>query len=190
MFLNKKIVSEYHINGVVLLKNIVNKYWLQTLKKGIKNNFDNPSKYKCVYEQKNGKELFYDDYCNWKRINEYKEFIFNSNISKIAKELMQSNKVNLFHEHVLIKEIGSMKKTPFHQDQSYYCVNGKDNCSIWIPMDKVNKNTCPEFVVKSHTWNKQYLPTKFFGESYDHKDTEFEKIPNIENNKKKYKIKK
>ena len=70
----------------------------------------NPSKYKCVYEKNNKKELFYDDYCNWSRIKEYKNFIFNSNIAFIAKLLMQSNKVNLFHEHVLVKEIGSKKE--------------------------------------------------------------------------------
>ena len=71
----------------------------------------NPSQYKCVYEEKDGKEIFYDDYCNWQRIEEYKEFIFNSNIAKIAAQLMQSKKVNLFHEHILIKEPGATKRT-------------------------------------------------------------------------------
>ena len=188
MLLNKKTIDEYNSQGVVLLKKVINNDWIKILKQGIKKNFINPSKYKCVYEKKYGKELFYDDYCNWNRIDEYKNFIYNSNIAKIAKELMNSNKVNLFHEHVLIKEIGSKKKTPFHQDQSYYCVNGKDNCSIWIPLDKITKNTSPEFLVGSHLWNKQFLPTKFFGNSYDHKDDEFEHLPNIENNRDKYNI--
>ena len=102
---------------------------------------------------------------------------------------MQSNKVNLFHEHVLIKEIGSKKRTPWHQDQSYYCVNGRDNCSFWIPLDEVSKSSSPEFVLGSNKWNKQFLPTKFFGHSYEQKDGEFEHIPNIENNRKKFKIK-
>ena len=102
---------------------------------------------------------------------------------------MQTNKVNLFHEHVLIKEIGSKKRTPWHQDQSYYCVNGKDNCSFWIPLDKIDKKSSPEFVVGSNKWNKQFLPTKFFGHTYKQKDDEFEHIPNIERNRKKYNIK-
>ena len=102
---------------------------------------------------------------------------------------MQSKKVNVFHEHVLVKEIGSTKRTPWHQDQSYYCVNGKDNCSFWIPLDEVSKNSSPEFVIESNHWNKQFLPTKFFGHSYDKKDGEFQSIPDIENNRDKYKIK-
>ena len=60
--------------------------------------------------------------------------------------------------------------------------------SFWIPLDKITKNTSPEFLVGSHLWNKQFLPTKFFGNSYDNKDNEFENLPNIENNKQKYNI--
>ncbi len=189
MMIDKKIINDFENDGVVLLKNIINLSWIEKLKIGIEKNFKNPSKYKCVYEVNKGDELFYDDYCNWQRIDEYKNFIFNSNIATIAKSLMNSKKVNLFHEHVLIKEVGSKKKTPFHQDQGYYCVDGKDNCSIWIPMDKVNKNTCPEFIKGSHLWNKTFLPTKFFGEPYKKKDTQFENIPNIENHRNKYDIK-
>ena len=99
---NKSIINRYNKQGVIVLRNIISKKWISILKQGLKKNFDKPSKYKCVYEKNNKKELFYDDYCNWKRIIEYKNFIFNSNIAFIAKLLMQSNKVNLFHEHVLI----------------------------------------------------------------------------------------
>ena len=183
------IENEFQKNGVVLLKKVIDPYWISELQKGVEFNFKNPSKYKCVYEKNNQKEIFYDDYCNWNRIKEYNQFIFQSNISEVAKELMQSVKVNLFHEHVLVKEIGSKKRTPWHQDQSYYCVNGKDNCSFWIPLDEVNKSSSPEFVIGSNKWNKQFLPTKFFGYSYEQKDGEFEHIPNIENNRKQYKIK-
>ena len=182
-------IKNYNIDGVVVLRNIVNIKWINILKRGLRKNFQNPSKYKCVYEQNNKKELFYDDYCNWNKIDEYKNFIFNSEISNIAKQLMQSKKVNLFHEHVLVKEIGSKKRTPWHQDQSYYCVNGRDNCSLWIPLDEVSKNSSPEFVIGSNKWNKQFLPTKFFGKAYEQKDDEFQNVPNIEKNRNNYNIK-
>ena len=189
LVVSSKIIKDYNNNGVVVLRNVVPQKWITILKRGLKKNFLNPSKYKCVYEKNNKKELFYDDYCNWNKIGEYKKFIFESDIGKIAQKLMQSNKVNVFHEHVLVKEIGSKKRTPWHQDQSYYCVNGKDNCSFWIPLDEVKKNSSPEFVIGSNKWNKQFLPTKFFGHSYDQKDDEFQSIPDIENNRSKYKIK-
>ena len=63
---------------------------------------------------------------------------------------MNSKKVNIFHEHVLIKESGAKKMTPWHQDQSYYCVEGDQNVSFWIPLDKINKSNSPEFIAKLH----------------------------------------
>ena len=188
MHLSKEKINTYQNNGVVVLKNIINDNWIDILKIGIKKNFLNPSKYKCVYERNQNQELFYDDYCNWQRILEYKNFIFNSKISKIASQLMKSKKVNLFHEHVLVKEPGTKKRTPWHQDQSYYCVEGRQNVSFWIPLDNVSKKTSPEFIAKSHLWTQKFLPTKFFGDSYKHIDKEFEKIPDIEKNRNNYDI--
>ena len=66
--IDKKISNEFQENGVVLLKQIVNQKWIEELRKGIEYNFQNPSKYKCVYEEKDDQEIFYDDYCNWQRI--------------------------------------------------------------------------------------------------------------------------
>ena len=188
MNLDQSIINEYNDNGVVVIRKVISSTWLKKLSIGIEKNFKNPSKYKCVYEQKDHKEIFFDDYCNWQRIKEYKDFFFHSNIAKISAQLMKSKKVNIFHEHVLIKESGATKKTPWHQDQPYYCVNGKDNCSLWIPLDSISKDICPEFIRFSHKWNKQFLPTKFFGNSYEQHDKEFEKIPNIDNNRDDYDI--
>ena len=188
MNLDQSIIDEYSENGVVVIRNVISSAWLEKLSAGIEKNFKNPSEHKCVYEQKEGNEVFFDDYCNWQRIKEYKDFFFNSNVAKISSQLMQSKKVNIFHEHVLIKEAGATKKTPWHQDQPYYCVNGKDNCSLWIPLDPISKDICPEFIVSSHKWNKQFLPTKFIGDSYVQLDKEFEKIPDIDNHRNKYDI--
>ena len=137
MNIDNRIMDEYSDYGVVIIRNAITPYWLKKLIIGIEKNFKNPSKYKCVYEKKEEKQIFFDVYCNWQRIQEYKDFFFHSNIAKLASRLMKSKKVNLFHEHVLIKEPGSRKKTPWHQDQSYYCVNGRDNCSLWIPLDNI-----------------------------------------------------
>ena len=189
MSIEQTIIDDYKKFGAVLIKNVISKNWIEKLSKGIEKNFKNPSKYKCVYEiDDDDNELFYDDYCNWNRIDEYKNFIFNSDIANIAKLLMQTNKVNLFHEHVLIKEKGSKKRSPWHQDQGYYCVNGQDNVSIWIPLDKVDINSSMEFIKGSHMWNKTFLPTKFRGQEYNNVDNEFEKIPDIENNRNNYDI--
>ena len=62
MFVNEETVNDYKKQGVTLLSNVISSDWLEKLAKGIEKNFQNPSQYKCVYEEENGKEIFYDDY--------------------------------------------------------------------------------------------------------------------------------
>ena len=96
MFVKEETVNDFKNHGVVLLRNIIASNWLEKLAKGIEKNFQNPSQYKCVYEEENGKEIFYDDYCIWQKIEEYKDFIFNSKIAKVAAQLMQSKRLIYF----------------------------------------------------------------------------------------------
>ena len=57
--IKNSIIKEYKKNGVVVLRDIISKKWIDILKIGVKKNFENPSKYKCVYEKNNQKEIFY-----------------------------------------------------------------------------------------------------------------------------------
>ena len=41
-----------------------------------------------------------------------------------AAELMGTGEVRLFHDHMLVKEAGSSIRTPWHQDQPFYCIDG------------------------------------------------------------------
>jgi len=106
----------------------------------------------------------------------------------MAAELMQSQTVRIFHEHVLVKEPGTSNPTPWHHDQPYYCVDGKQVVSFWIPLDTVPQATCPEFVSGSHAWGKWFLPRKFSGVDYNHTEEWLEPIPDIENQREDYDI--
>ena len=96
MLLDESVINNYQNYGVTVLRNIISKKWIEKLRIGVIKNFKNPSKYKCVYEKDIEKELFYDDYCNWQRIDEYKQFFFNSDVAKIVSQLMKSKKSKYF----------------------------------------------------------------------------------------------
>lgn len=38
--------------------------------------------------------------------------------------VLQLQEVAFYHEHTLIKDAGTNKKTPWHVDQTYYPING------------------------------------------------------------------
>ena len=50
---------------------------------------------------------FWDDYVNWERIPEFERFARESDVARLAAELMASDTVQLFHDHVLVKEPGT-----------------------------------------------------------------------------------
>jgi ectoine hydroxylase-related dioxygenase (phytanoyl-CoA dioxygenase family) len=63
---------------------------------------------------------------------------------------MRSHSARLYHDHMLTKESGTRQRTPWHQDQPYYNIEGRQNCSFWIPVDPVTRESTLEFVAGSH----------------------------------------
>ncbi len=182
-------IQEFSRNGAVLLKKVFASKWLSLLAEGIEKNRKDPGPYACQYTPKDEEGDFYDDYCNWQRFDEYKDFLFNSPVAEIAGRLTQSTEMRLFHEHILVKEPRTSKPTPWHHDQPYYCVDGEQVCSIWLPLDPVPKLSGLEFVSGSHLHGKMYMPIKFLTLSeYDYSPGSFETIPDIDANRDNYEI--
>lgn len=103
---------------------------------------------------------FVEDFCNWQRIPAIEQFVRESPAAAIAAALMGSSSVRLYHDHMLTKEPGTRQRTPWHQDQPYYNVDGHMNTSMWFPVDPVSRESTLEFVAGSHegTW---YMPRTF-----------------------------
>jgi hypothetical protein len=49
--------------------------------------------------------------------------------------LMTTPQVRSYHDHVLVKEAGTAQRTPWHQDQPYYNVDGH-GISAWISVGR------------------------------------------------------
>lgn len=185
--LQQNQIDEFQLDGVVLLKGVFDD-WIELLREGVDVNMQAPGPWGREYLGEDQSGRFFGDYCNWNRIDQYRRFMFDSPAGAIAADLMQSNSVRIFHEHVLVKEPGTDKITPWHHDQPYYCVDGRQVCSMWIPLDPVGIDTCPEFIAGSHDWGRWFLPRKFSGVDYDHTDTALESMPDIDNNRADYDI--
>ena len=155
--ISKSQIQEFSENGAILLKNTFDRDWLRILAEGIEKNRKDPGPYACQYTPQDDEGDFYDDYCNWSRIKEYNNFILNSPAAEIAGCLTQSSEMRIFHEHVLVKEPKTAESTPWHHDQPYYCVDGEQVCSIWLPLDPVPKESGLEFVAGSHLLGKMFI---------------------------------
>ena len=107
-----------------------------------------------------GDGAFVEDFCNWSRLPAIEKFIRESGVAAIAAELMGATTVRLYHDHVLVKEPGTRQRTPWHQDQPYYNVEGRQNASMWLPVDPVPRASTLEFVAGSHR-GEWYMPRSF-----------------------------
>ena len=159
MFLSDKQIKDYQDDGVIIIKEIF-KDWIEPLRKGFQKVLDNPSKHGRENVNDN-KGRFFEDYCNWERIKEFKDCIFNSSGAQIFAEATNSKSAQIFHEHIFIKDPGTHKETPWHQDMPYYCVDGNDTGSFWIPLDEVDQKNNLKLVLGSHKWPKLIRPTKW-----------------------------
>ena len=149
--LDTDLVKTWRTDGVAVLRGLFSSDWIDTLRQGVARNMGTPGPYAKQYTPDGSPGGFFGDYCNWSRIPEYENFLRHSPAAEAARQLMGTEKVNLFHEHVLVKEPGTREPTPWHHDQPYYCVEGADTCSLWIPLDPVRRESAVEFVAGSHS---------------------------------------
>lgn len=155
-------VEAFKADGVVLVKGLF-RDWVDVIQSGIERNMAEPGPYAAENLKPGESGRFFDDYCNWNRIPEFEEVIRDSAAGRIAAQLMQSRAVQVFHEHVLVKEPGTSKPTPWHQDSPYYFVEGEHTVSFWSPMDPVREASL-RCVAGSHLWEKPVLPTRWLSE--------------------------
>lgn len=184
--LDDETIAAFRENGVTVLRGVFAD-WVETLRNGIDANMRDPAPNARIYKGENGGGRFFVDYCNWARFPDYKDFIFNSKAAQIGAELMDSASVQLFHEHVLVKEAAAGVPTPWHQDAPYYCVDGPKTVSLWVPLDEVPRETTLEFLSGSHKWGKFYRPQRFNSEPLNANDG-LEEIPDITANRDDYDI--
>ncbi|MEX5578311.1 phytanoyl-CoA dioxygenase family protein [Pseudophaeobacter sp. A-200-2] len=155
-------VETYQRDGVVMIKGLF-KDQVDLLRKGVEANMAEPGPYASNNEKKGQTGRFFDDYCNWTRISEFDEAIKASPVAEVAADLMRSDRVQMFHDHVLVKEPGTSMATPWHQDGPYYFVEGQQTISFWSPLDPVREASL-RCVAGSHAWEKEVLPTRWVSE--------------------------
>ncbi len=155
-------IDTYQRDGVVVVRGLVSDF-VETLREGVAFNMANPGPYAAENLQPGTPGRFFDDYCNWERIEAFETVIRQSRMAEVAASLMGSKTVQLFHEHVLVKEAATAKPTPWHQDGPYYFVEGSQTVSFWCPLDPVTQASL-RCVAGSHLWPKPVLPTRWLSE--------------------------
>ncbi|NDA76957.1 MAG: phytanoyl-CoA dioxygenase [Actinobacteria bacterium] len=142
--------SEYQRHGVVVLRGVLAPHEVDLLREGIDAVMANPSPRAKVASAPDDPGFFIEDFCTWRDHPAFESVIRTSRLATVAAELMGSRTVTMYHDHILVKEPGTRQRTPWHQDQPYYDVEGVQNVSFWIPVDPVSREDCLEVIAGTH----------------------------------------
>ena len=181
-------VAAFHRDGAVVVRALFRPEEVAVIERGIERNLAEPSPLFKVASRPDDPGRFVEDFCNWQRIEEFRQIAFESRAADVAAALMGGREVRLFHDHMLVKEPGTRQPTPWHQDQPYYNVDGAENCSMWAPVDPVAEESTLEFLAGSHLegWR---LPRTFMDEQAKwFPEGSLAELPDIESSRDDFRI--
>ena len=179
--LTTDVVETFRRDGVVLLPGLLTAAETETLRRGVERNLQDLSPLGMNATKPGEPGAFVEDFRNWDRIPEYREVITGSALARTAAELTGSDEIRLFHDHLLVKEAGTLDRSPWHQDQPYYSIDGTQTVSFWIPLDPVARPSTLEFVAGSHAGGRWYMPRSFVkGTAMVFEEGALEEVPDVE----------
>ena len=175
------VVDAFRRDGVVLLRDVLTPGQVETLAAGVERNLADLGPLGMNATRPGEPGAFVEDFRNWQRIPEYAAAIAGSRLPEIAGALTGARTVRLFHDHLLVKEAGTLDRSPWHQDQPYYPIDGSQTVSFWIPLDPVARPSTLEFVAGSHAEGRWYMPRSFVkGTPMVFDEGALEEIPDVE----------
>jgi ectoine hydroxylase-related dioxygenase (phytanoyl-CoA dioxygenase family) len=177
-YITDDMIETFARDGVVLIPGLLREH-VGALAAAVEDNMRDPSPFQRSYQPEDGSAPFFQDYCNWQRFPAYRQAMLDTDMAEAAALLMRSRTARIFHEHVLVKEPGNSMKTPWHQDQPYYLVEGRQSVSLWVPLDPVPREIALEYVKGSHLWGKDFRPQRFDGTALYQGDAS-EAVPDVE----------
>jgi ectoine hydroxylase-related dioxygenase (phytanoyl-CoA dioxygenase family) len=183
-------VARFHDDGAVLLRGMFDADWLELLADAVERDKAEPGPMVRYNTPAGASGEFFVDFQLWSRWDGARRFVYDSPAAEIMATMMESERVNFYHDHLLVKEPGTAERTPWHHDQPYYPVNGRQVASIWLPLDPVPKEICVEYIAGSHRWERWFAPQYFNQDNTALKVVEdrFETIPDFDAERGKHQL--
>ena len=182
----------FESNGVVVLRQCVDLFWVDALRQAVDRDIQNPGPYVHSYDSGDDTGHFHGNLRTWENDPTFRSFCTDSPLSAVAATLFGSRKVNLLYDQIFVKEPATRVHTRWHNDQPYWPVRGRQVASFWVALDYVTAETgALEFIRRSHHSGRWYQPEAFGPTSgYDAYDRnpDYEPIPNVEAEREKYDI--
>lgn len=146
-----------------------------------------------------GKPFLFDDMAQAKgsylldtgivaRHKAFRRFSMSGPGPEIAGALLGSEQVNFFGDQIFVKEPRTRERTAFHQDATYFEIEGNDCCVLWMPVDPATlESGTIQYWRGSHRNGQLYKPNVFISQT-PLPGAEGETLPDIEGHLSDYDI--
>jgi ectoine hydroxylase-related dioxygenase (phytanoyl-CoA dioxygenase family) len=176
-------------DGVVHLPHALEPTWIDLVALGIERNLRNPGPF-AKHPYKGTEREFYSDECNYHAVPEYRMLLDDSPIAELVAAILGTEQLWLFYDQIFVKDAGRSKRTPWHQDITYWLTGGTKLAAFWISTASVPPEEALEFVRGSHRG-----PT-YAGTAFDASDdtapyyaeSQWPRLPDIEADRNSYEI--
>lgn len=149
MAMPEQLRTDFEHDGVIRLADALSAETLQSAERAWQWSVEHPGPGASRLPS-NGDGTFYQDLANPAALAHYAPLVQQTEIADIVTGLLGQRQVWFMYEQIFLKENGTTRRTPWHQDTPYLPVEGKDLVVMWITFEPVAAANALEFVRGSH----------------------------------------
>lgn len=190
--LSAEQIEAYHRDGVLVVRGVLTEEEVESARAAIETVLEQSGMLTQVASGIDDPGRFVEDFRRWQEVPEIERLALSSAVPALAAELLERwttppQRTRFYHDHILVKEGGTRQRTPWHQDQPYYNVDGHGT-SAWIPVDPVPLAGCLELVAGSHDGPWKMPRTFLDGKAKWFPEGTLGELPDIEEAREAYDI--
>jgi ectoine hydroxylase-related dioxygenase (phytanoyl-CoA dioxygenase family) len=177
-------IETFARDGVVHARGLFPERWVRRMADAVDACVARPTFYGEVVSMR--EQGFSGDLFLWKQIDAFRDFVFESPAARIARRILGSCRVRFFYDQIFVKPPGCHVATPWHHDVTFWPVEGRQLCSIWMTFDRVTREASGlEFVRGSHRWPQRFKAVTPNRDPYM-LDSDLEDPPDIDGHRADY----
>ncbi len=110
--------------------------------------------------------LFFYDVAAWRHDRGVRQVAFDSALPQIVSQLLEACYLNFWEDTTFVKAPQTRQRTAFHQDLSYFQIEGDQCVVVWMPLDPADlANGVTQYVRGSHRWDEIFAPNVFVSQT-------------------------
>ena len=148
MHVDEQTIEQFQRDGVAVLRNALDPTGLQAALTAWQWSIEHPGPLASGLIP--GSDHAFQDLCNPNAAAVYEPVVRNTPLASIAQQFWGGSAVWFLYEQVFHKRGENVPRTPWHQDTSYWSVNGSELIGFWLSFEAIPIGAALEFVRGSH----------------------------------------